>query len=101
VDHKSVICHPDVKGVSRNVAFISHTVHEDGAQGDSDNLKTKVNTHEAELCLEIVRYLLLQGYLPRGIVVLTPYVGQLLLITRLMRQNLSEVTAYSTLARAI
>ena len=94
VDHESVLSHPNVKGLSMNVAFIDHDVAEDGANRDGDHSKTKANSYEAEICLEMVRYLLLQGYRPSDIVVLTPYVGQLLLITRLMKQNLSDVMAY-------
>ena len=94
LDHQSVLHHPNIKGVSGNVVFINHAVPEDGASQDEETLKTKSNTYEAEVCLEIVRYLLLQGYQPSDIVVLTPYVGQLVLISRLMRIHLREVTAY-------
>ena len=44
---------------------------EDGADGD--NPKSKSNLHEAQLVVEICRYLLLQGYGARQLVVLTPY----------------------------
>ncbi|CAB9524123.1 NFX1-type zinc finger-containing protein 1 [Seminavis robusta] len=77
-DHESVSGYPDVKGVSENLLFIDHNIPEDGA--DEDNTTTKSNDYEANLCVEIVRFLLLQGYRTDQLVVLTPYLGQLLSI---------------------
>lgn len=91
IDHESVRSYPDLKGVAKNVVFLDHRQPEDGA--DSHESKTKMNSVEAELSLEIVRYFLLQGYAPDKIVVLTPYLGQLVKLVNLMRTNLKEVTA--------
>ena len=66
---------------------------EDGADGD--NPKSKSNLHEAQLVVEICRYLLLQGYGARQLVVLTPYLGQLMLLLRAMRRDLADVTSFS------
>ena len=96
-DHPSVHTHPDVKGVNSNVVFIDHHRQEDGERTsglESGHDKTKSNLYEAELSVELVRFFLLQGYRQDQIVVLTPYVGQLLKIVHLMTKNMSETTAY-------
>jgi len=96
-DHESVHLYPNVKGVTRNVVFIDHKFPEEGEQQDDDhygNKKTKSNLHEAEYCVELVRYFLLQGYSPSRIVVLTPYLGQLLEIIGLVKSRLKEVIAF-------
>jgi hypothetical protein len=90
-DHESVHRYPNVKGLSENIVFVDHTHFEDGA--DTDNAMTKSNRFEAELSVEIVRYLLLQGYRSDQIVVLTPYLGQLLTLIQLVKSRLKEVTA--------
>lgn len=95
-DHASVTSFPDVKGVSKNIVFIDHEVQEDGASNEDEygNTKTKSNTFEAELCVEMVRYFLLQGYKPCQMVVLTPYVGQILKLVSFMKKNIKETSAY-------
>jgi hypothetical protein len=90
-DHGSVERYPDVKGVTEDVAFINHSFPEDGK--DSDITTTKSNRFEAELSVELVRFFLLQGYRTSQIVVLTPYLGQLLGIIKLMSTKLKDVTA--------
>jgi hypothetical protein len=100
-DHESVHRRPTVRGVKMNVAFIDHDVSEDGHSQADQASKTKSNRYEAEFCIEIVRFLLLQGYRPSDIVVLTPYVGQLVHIASFMKQNLKEVTAYVSASDAI
>lgn len=63
-DHESVSKYPSIRGVSSNVVFIDHGVQEDSAKKrgrDIDNAKTKSNTHEAAVCVEIARFFLLQG----------------------------------------
>eukprot|EP00957_Ditylum_brightwellii_P164180 12500265-Ditylum_brightwellii.AAC.1 len=96
-DHPSVTEYPSVRGVSSDVVFIDHEKAEDGADKRNDidgHNKTKSNTHEAEICIEIVRYLLLQGYRHDQIVILTPYVGQIGKIVRMMQTKMKETTAY-------
>lgn len=58
-----------------------------------DDATTKSNAFEATMCIELVRFFLLQGYRTDQIVVLTPYLGQLLKIIHLMKSSLGEVTA--------
>lgn len=71
---------PDLRGFSDNVIFVNHNQFEDTASDNPEtiNLNTsKRNTFEAEMALMTVKYLLLQNYEARSIVVLTPYLGQL------------------------
>jgi AAA domain len=88
-DHKSVFGRPDVKGASENVFFLDHKFPEVG----EDDGTSKKNFHEAELCVELVRFFILQGYRPDQIVVVTPYLGQLLLLLQHVKSRLQEVTA--------
>lgn len=95
-DHPSVEQYPDVHGVKGNVIFIDHNLKEDvGLQKrGKNNQKTKANLHEASLCVEILRFFLLQGYQPDQIVVLTPYVGQLLNIMAIIERELENSMGY-------
>ena len=118
-DHESVLKFPSVKGVSNDLLFVHHGHPEDGKDGVST---TKSNSHEATICVEIVRYLLLQGecalcqlaicnchsllhhilgYAHHQLTILTPYVGQILAISKEMRKLMKEVNAFiSDLDRA-
>jgi AAA domain len=87
-DHESVHGRPDVKGVTENVFFLDHKHPEVGEEDGT----SKKNYHEAELCVELVRFFILQGYRPNQIVVLTPYLGQLLLLLQQVKTRLQEVT---------
>jgi len=84
---------PDVRGIAKNVVFIDHGVFEDGpteTSRDDDWLvstMSKRNTHEAELAVQIVHYLLAQGYAQTDIVILTPYLGQLCELRRALRHT--------------
>lgn len=51
----------------------------------------QVNLHEVAMVRAVVRYLLQQGYGPGQVVVLTPYLGQLLEL----QKGLSETTQAS------
>ena len=85
-NHSSVLQYPDVKGVSSNLFFISHEHQE----GDNSELKSKLNQHEAEYIVSLCWYLLLQGYSPSQITVLTLYTGQLLSLKNLMPKEKFE-----------
>jgi len=91
-DHESVHHFPDLLGIKENVVFLDHRLPEDGYD-TTDGSKTKSNFGEAELVVEIVKYLLLQGYPGSSIVILTPYLGQLSTLISLVKTNLKEVTA--------
>ena len=83
VDHPSTKDRPDICGVPSNVIFVNHAHPEDDETRISDrrdvgSTSSKQNTYEAEMVLKIVRYLKQQGYEDTDMVVLTPYLGQLL-----------------------
>lgn len=95
-DHLSVLNRPDIVGVPSNVIFIDHT------QPESDNeerallgMGSKTNLYEAAMAAKIVRYLLQQGYRKDDIVILTPYLGQLLEIKNAL-QSVNEKVFIST-----
>ena len=57
-DHPSVAKYPSVMGVENNLLFLDHSHPENGAD---EATTTKSNSFEASLCVELVRFLLLQG----------------------------------------
>ncbi|KAL6759018.1 P-loop containing nucleoside triphosphate hydrolase protein, partial [Haematococcus lacustris] len=91
-DHPSVAQHPAVKGLGQHrVVFIHHEVPEDGEDSNSGwhaskMQQSKVNSHEVGMVRAVVTYLLQQGYAKEQLVVLTPYLGQLLEL----KQELSD-----------
>eukprot|EP01032_Pedospumella_encystans_P023363 gene23363-26447_t len=91
-DHASVTQRDDVRGVSSNVIFIDHN-HLEGADTENAVLgnSSKINLHEVGMVREIVRYFVLQGYQPSDIVILTPYLGQLVLIQAELKKIKLEV----------
>ena len=90
-DHESVHNYPNVKGTTGSLFFINHDNPEEGA--NDPEATTKSNVLEASYCVEMIRYLLLQGYKHHQMTVLTPYVGQILTILRELRK-LGDVHAY-------
>lgn len=94
IDHPSVAAFKDVKGVALNVAFITHENPEKGGDTTHRESKTKSNAWEADMCVEMIRYLLLQGYRHDQITVLTPYVGQVIKILQVMRTRMKDTSAY-------
>ena len=86
VDHDNVKGRDHIRGASQNVIFINHSQSE---AADEERLalgsNSKVNPHEVDMVREIVRYFLQQRYKAEDIVVLTPYLGQLVLIQKALR----------------
>ncbi|KAK6519926.1 hypothetical protein TWF506_000220 [Arthrobotrys conoides] len=92
-DHKSVHRLDRVRGLQRSVTWMAHQYQESAA----DKLVTrntkmakkssKVNEFEADMVVSIVRYLGLQGYANDHIVVITPYLAQVGLITKKMKER--------------
>lgn len=82
----------NLRGFRDNVIFLDHSHLEDNnpevANGeDTSSFSSKRNTFEAEMVLQCVRYLAQQGYGTDRIVVLTPYLGQLQLLLKLLSKN--------------
>ncbi|KAG8459015.1 hypothetical protein KFE25_006560 [Diacronema lutheri] len=88
LDHASVHTYPPVRGLSDSLVFVTHDEREGGARGADDGAQSKVNHFEAELVCAIVEYLLRQGYAPSQLVVLTPYLGQLMILRAALSRTL-------------
>ncbi|KAL4078405.1 hypothetical protein V8B97DRAFT_1937181 [Scleroderma yunnanense] len=75
-DHDLVLEYPNVRGMSKNLYFVSHNHRENGG---ADDTASKYNMYEVEMIHDLVLYLLRQGcYTDEGdIVVLCAYLGQL------------------------
>eukprot|EP00897_Mesotaenium_endlicherianum_P010730 jgi/Mesen1/9686/ME000680S09085 len=84
-NHTDVRAYPEVRGVARSLCFLDHRVPEN----HDGELGSKVNGHEARLCVELCAYFLKQGYRHDQVVILTMYTGQLLEIKRLLRTRLT------------
>ena len=84
IDHESVCNFDDISGMGDNLFFIDHREPEKEERG----LQSFSNPHEAGFLVALCRYLLLQGYKPEQITVLTMYTGQLLELKNRMPKNM-------------
>ncbi|CAN0163486.1 unnamed protein product, partial [Ectocarpus sp. 4 AP-2014] len=96
---------PPVLGIRDRVCFVGHNHNEESAasmrQRQDDGVSvSKVNGYEVRMVAKTVKYLLLQGYEPDQIVVLTPYLAQLRELRDAMDGTVSDQDA-SDLAAAI
>ena len=91
LDAESVRGRPNVLGLQSNVVFFDHRLPESAGEVVADAHQSHVNPHEARLTAYVVRHLLYQGYRPDQIVVLTPYVAQLLEMRRALAEIVSSV----------
>lgn len=73
LDHPSVQHRDKIKGIDKNVFFITHNVPEQ----EITEISSKQNKHEADFLIALCRHFLLQGYKPEDITILTTYSGQL------------------------
>ena len=85
-------CRANVRGVQSNFIFIDHRHREDddiriSDRGDGESSCSKQNTHEAEMIWKIVHYLAQQGYGTDKVVVLTPYLGQLVKLRDVLKND--------------
>lgn len=83
-DHPSVHKYPSIKGISKDVFFITHEVYE---KNTTDDNNSRENLHEAEFLIGLCRHLMLQGYSPEEVTILTPYTGQFFLLRKLQREQ--------------
>ena len=82
-NHESVQQYEEMKGVAKNMFFISHEYFEE----ENNDLSSPVNKCEAEFTAALCKYLLQQGYESKNITVLTPYTGQMLELRNCMPKN--------------
>jgi hypothetical protein len=92
LDDEKTLNRPPPRGLEDRVIFFNH----DSPEGDITQIadrrdegakSSKQNVFEAEIVLKIVRYLAQQGYGTDKLVVLTPYLGQLHLLRRLLSKE--------------
>uniref|UniRef100_A0A7S0VPX4 AAA+ ATPase domain-containing protein n=1 Tax=Hemiselmis tepida TaxID=464990 RepID=A0A7S0VPX4_9CRYP len=89
-DGEGTLNRTHVRGLTSDVVFITH---EEPEQGEEDlsgmgPTRSKINPHEVEMAVQTVEYLMKQGYQANQMVVLTPYLGQLVEL----RRGLSETS---------
>ncbi|KAG2492324.1 hypothetical protein HYH03_009275 [Edaphochlamys debaryana] len=96
-DADSTRSRPPLMGLppGQRVAFVDHREPEAGEReagvwgvAAAAAGVSKVNMHEVALAVETVRYLLRQGYGPGQLVLLTPYLGQLLELQRALSRDM-------------
>jgi hypothetical protein len=85
-DDTSVRNYPNVRGISKDVFFMSHEKPEDGNE-NALATNSASNQFEAEMVVSLLRYILRQGYNMKDCVILTPYVGQLMKIRKLLQKE--------------
>jgi superfamily I DNA and/or RNA helicase len=80
-DHPSVLNRDHIRGLASDVVFVTHN-HPESSDDDLLALGTnsKVNLYEVQMVINTVQYFLQQFYQPSEIVILTPYLGQLVAI---------------------
>ena len=86
LNHESVEKYPDIRGISKNLFFIRHTEPE----SEHPNLLSYQNEFEAKYIAGLCAHLLRLGYSPSQITILTPYVGQLLMLRNKMPKSKFE-----------
>jgi AAA+ superfamily predicted ATPase len=88
LDHEKVMNRDNIKGVDKNILFVHHTTLEN-TESDAflTDLNSKSNEFEAKMIIRFIIYLLQQGYNADDIVILTPYLGQLMKLRTLMSKS--------------
>lgn len=92
VDAESTKNRPHLRGFQDDLVFITHDHPEDAAADEPDwkamtASSSRKNRFEADMILKCVRYLGQQGYGTDDIVVLTPYLGQLHLLSDVLSKD--------------
>ena len=82
-DHPVVEDYPNIKGISKNMFFIQHDI----AEVHDDDQMSHANPHEAQYLVALCRYLLLHGYRPDMITILTMYSGQIFELRKMMPKS--------------
>lgn len=82
-DHPDVFTYPPVRGMDQSMFFLAHNEDEMNMSESA----SKVNEHEAKMAARLSVYLLLQGYSPEEITIITMYSGQKSLIKRTLRDE--------------
>ncbi|KAF3918213.1 hypothetical protein ABW20_dc0107429 [Dactylellina cionopaga] len=92
-DAHSVHRYDGIRGLQSNMFWLHHSNAESSATDISKRASTvlkkssKINEFEANMVVSIIRYLGANGYSSDHIAVITPYLGQVGLITKFIRQK--------------
>jgi tetratricopeptide (TPR) repeat protein len=109
-DASTMVDRLSVRGIKERVFFLSHSVLEDsslpaGRESEAANQSGRSNSHEAKILVAIAQHLLLNGYKPAQIVILSMYKQQLTLLrtlaktqypNSLLRESVSDVRMTTT-----
>ncbi|KAG9124064.1 hypothetical protein FRC07_013002, partial [Ceratobasidium sp. 392] len=89
-DHALVLEYPKVRGMHKNVFFVSHDQREAGGGEDA---VSKHNSYELEMMYDLVLHLLKQGCYnsPKDIVILAAYLGQIPKIRKKLQNVVTTV----------
>ncbi|KAI9014572.1 RNA helicase [Phycomyces nitens] len=82
-DHPDVVKLPLVRGMDKSLFFLSHTEPE----SHMEETASKSNEHEAEMAAKLSTYLLMQGYSPADITIITMYSGQRATIKKALKKE--------------
>ena len=91
-DGENCLHRDNIKGFTKNLIFFHH-VHPELLDQSSH-----INVKEAEMTLEIVNYLIDQDYMPEDVVVLTPYLGQMMHLRQIFSKKYIVVIADADMA---
>ena len=84
LNHRSVETFPRIEGMASNIYFVTHCEQEK-ISGENNS---KANAYEADFLLLLCLYLVQQGYEPKDIVLLTTYLGQERLLSKVSQRFL-------------
>ncbi|CAH0715659.1 unnamed protein product, partial [Brenthis ino] len=73
INHPSVNHFPDVRGITANLFFFTHTYKEEYVEDGT----SKTNQKEGDLILRLANYIMQQGYEPEDVTILAAYSGQM------------------------
>eukprot|EP00854_Cymbomonas_tetramitiformis_P003981 gene3981-4950_t len=76
----------EVPGVQSHIFLWTHS----GEQSRAEVGLSKINRHEADLCVQLAYYLVSCGVQKKSIAILTPYKGQLMLLRKLLLRDRSK-----------
>ncbi|RXG58928.1 NFX1-type zinc finger-containing protein 1, partial [Armadillidium vulgare] len=83
-DHESVLSHPKIKGVKKDLFFIDHNVYETEQLEETGSYE---NPHEAEFMMGLCLHLIRQGYDSYKVTIITPYLGQFLYFKQVQKRS--------------
>ncbi|WPH02844.1 Hypothetical protein R9X50_00571200 [Acrodontium crateriforme] len=91
-DASQTLSRPNFRGFQDRVMFVHHehpeTEHQQLADRRDVTAKTsKNNIFEAEMVLQVIRYIGQQGYGTSELVILTPYLGQLMMLQKCLAKD--------------